>query len=225
MQRDGMVAADGFERTMRRSAGPHAVLGVDLEEAARLRPREDRLQVLGLEARPGQSRDRMRRKTRLRGFPLRMCGQVSSHMPSFSGARMVRLHRCHGAVFAVRQLDRRAGSALDKLPRVALEIDGRGALAGRAGARGAVVLALEGDAEALLLMGGHGGVHFRLGQRGSGREARKRARKGAGEDERGDGSFCRHWLAPNCGLALVGHTWTTRLVARTLLRLLTKMTR
>ena len=49
---------------MRRAAGAHVVLGVNLEEAARLRPREDRLQVLGLEACPGETRDGMRRKAR-----------------------------------------------------------------------------------------------------------------------------------------------------------------
>jgi hypothetical protein len=52
---------------MRRAAGAHVVLGVNLEEAARLRPREDRLQVLGLEACPRQSRNRMRRKAGRRG--------------------------------------------------------------------------------------------------------------------------------------------------------------
>src|SRR5271166_2463615 len=79
MQRKGMVAADGFERAMRRAAAAHVVLGVNLEKAARLPPRDDRLQVLGLEACPGQSRDRMRRKARLKGCPLRICGQVSVH--------------------------------------------------------------------------------------------------------------------------------------------------
>src|SRR5208283_3422975 len=79
MQRDGMVAADRFERAMGWAAGAHVVLGLNLEKAAGLRPREDRLQVLRLEACPGQSRDRMRRKARLKGRPLRMCGQVSAH--------------------------------------------------------------------------------------------------------------------------------------------------
>src|SRR5208283_255401 len=89
MQRKGMVAADGFERAMRRAAAAHVVLGVNLEKAARLPPRDDRLQVLGLEACPGQSRDKMRRKARLKGCPLRICGQVSVHRgPPFSRARM-----------------------------------------------------------------------------------------------------------------------------------------
>src|SRR5271165_6924080 len=156
MQRNGMVPADGLERPMRRAAGAHIVLGVDLEKAARLGSREDRWQVLGLEARPGQSRDRMRRKARLKGFPLRMCGQVSHHgrprFPAFACICCVGLHGRQRAVLAVRQHDRGAGSPLDELPGVALEIDGRGALAGRAGSGGAVVLSLQGDAEALLLV-------------------------------------------------------------------------
>src|SRR5271165_4882101 len=75
--RNGIVAVEDFERAMRRAARAHIVFGVNLEETARLRPREDRSQVLGLEACPGQSRDRMRRKAGLKGFPLRDCGQVS----------------------------------------------------------------------------------------------------------------------------------------------------
>jgi hypothetical protein len=56
VQRNGMVAANSLEGAMRRAAGARVVLGVNLEEAARLRPREDRLQVLGLEACGRQSR-------------------------------------------------------------------------------------------------------------------------------------------------------------------------
>ncbi len=77
MQRNSMVATDGFEGAMRRTAGAHVVLGVDLEKAARLWAREDRLQVLGLEARPGQALDWMRRKTGTRGVSLKICGQIS----------------------------------------------------------------------------------------------------------------------------------------------------
>ena len=150
---------------MRRAAGAHVVLGVNLEEAARLRPREDRLQVLGLEACPRQSRNRMRRKAGRRGFPLRICGQDSHHgcprFPALACMWRVGLHSRRRSVLAVRQRDRGAGSALDELPRVALEIDGRGTLAGRAGSGGAVVLSLQGDAEALLLVGGYRSGLFR----------------------------------------------------------------
>jgi hypothetical protein len=71
---------------MRRAAGARVVLGVNLEETATAR--EDRLQVLGLEASPRQSRNRMRRKAGRRGFPLRICGQDSHHgLSPFPGAR------------------------------------------------------------------------------------------------------------------------------------------
>jgi hypothetical protein len=45
-----MVAADRLQRTMRRSAGTHVVLGMDLEKAALLSFIEDRRQMLVLEA-------------------------------------------------------------------------------------------------------------------------------------------------------------------------------
>ncbi len=87
MQRNGVVATDGLEGAMRRTAGAHVVFGVDLEKAARLWAREDRLQVLGLEARSGQSIDWMRRKTGTRGVSLKICGQISHcACPPSSGA-------------------------------------------------------------------------------------------------------------------------------------------
>src|SRR5215831_20930569 len=49
MQRNRMVATDGFEGAMGRSTGAHVVFGMDFEKAA-LRPlREDRGQMLVLE--------------------------------------------------------------------------------------------------------------------------------------------------------------------------------
>src|ERR1700726_4096400 len=57
VQRNRMVAADAFERLMRRSAGAHVVLGVHLEEAGLRAFRQDGVQVLVLEAGPGPACD------------------------------------------------------------------------------------------------------------------------------------------------------------------------
>src|SRR5258707_1828523 len=97
-----------------------------------------------------------------------------------------------GAVSAARQLDAGAGSALDEFPCVALEVGGRGALAGRAGARRTVVLALQRNAEALFFMSRDGRISLGLCQRGSGSDRRERARDGTGEDKRIDSVSSRH---------------------------------
>src|SRR5258708_25161485 len=68
------------------------------------------------------------------------------------------LGRGQRAVLAARNHDVRARAAENELPGIALEIGGRGALAGRARAGGAIVLSLEGDAVALLLPGCRRGV-------------------------------------------------------------------
>ena len=57
-----------------------------------------------------------------------------------------------------------ASAVLNELPRVALKIDGRSALARCAGSRRAVVLTPQGDAEALFFVSGQGGLHLRLAQ-------------------------------------------------------------
>src|SRR5262249_25278320 len=114
-----------------------------------------------------------------------------------SGAAFMSLLRCpvvmgcsepsdrfERAVFAARQVDAGAGATLDELPGVALEIGCRGALAGRAGTCGAVVLTFQRNAEALLLVRGDGGIGFGLGQGTGGGNGRERGRDGAGEDER-----------------------------------------
>ena len=88
VQRNGMVAANSLEGAMRRAAGAHVVLGVNLKEAARLRPLEDRLQVLGLEACPRQSGNRMRRKAGRRGFPAQNMRSGLSWLSLFPGARV-----------------------------------------------------------------------------------------------------------------------------------------
>src|SRR5581483_7105887 len=55
MQRYRMIAAQGLQRAVRRPAGSHVVLGVDLEEAAMPFFVEDRREVLVLEAASGQA--------------------------------------------------------------------------------------------------------------------------------------------------------------------------
>ena len=59
---------------------------------------------------------------------------------------------------AVGKLNAGAGSALDEFPCIALEVGGRGALAGRAGPRRTIVLALQRNAEALFFMSRDGRV-------------------------------------------------------------------
>src|SRR5215469_11248621 len=58
MERNGMVAAHRLERAMRRPTRAHVILGMDLEEAARLWLRKDRCEMLMLEARAGESAGR-----------------------------------------------------------------------------------------------------------------------------------------------------------------------
>src|SRR4051812_20423959 len=100
--------------------------------------------------------------------------------------------RLKRALLAARQLDAGAGAALDEFPCIALEVGGRGALAGRARSGRAIVLAFQGDAEAFFLLGGDGRIALGLGQRSSSGQGRKCGRHGAGENERGHGKFGRH---------------------------------
>src|SRR5271170_2638089 len=183
VQRNGMVAANSLEGAMRRAAGAHVVLGVNLEEAARLRPREDRLQVLGLEACPRQSRNRMRGKQGAEASRSEYAGRTlimaCPRFPALTRMWRVDLHSRQRSVLAVRQHDRRAGPADDELPGIALEIDGGGPLTGRAGSGGAVVLSLERDAVTLLLVRSGSRLFFGLRQRRSGGERRQCARYGA----------------------------------------------
>lgn len=83
----------------------------------------------------------------------------------------------------VRKLDRRAGSRSDEFPGVALKIGGRSALAGGARASGAVVLPLQGDAEAFLFLGSDRRFAFSLCQRRGGCDGGERCRNGAGDDQ------------------------------------------
>jgi hypothetical protein len=57
VQREGVISSQSFQHAMRRSARTHVILGVDLEEAALWAFVEDFGEVLGLEARPGDTPD------------------------------------------------------------------------------------------------------------------------------------------------------------------------
>ena len=96
---------------------------------------------------------------------------------------------------ATRYVERGAGAALNKLPRVALEIDGRGALAGGSRAGGTIVLALQSNTVALLLMSRDGSTGFSLRQRCGGGHGRKRRGNRTGEQNRTHSSF-QHELSP-----------------------------
>ena len=56
MQRKRIAGADRLQPAMRRTALAHVGLGVDLEEAELVRPGENRLDMLGLEANTGPAR-------------------------------------------------------------------------------------------------------------------------------------------------------------------------
>src|SRR5262245_49185784 len=114
---------------------------------------------------------------------------LSCHRPFVARVRSDRLER---AVLTIRQFDAGARPALNELPCIALEIDGRGALARGARTGRTIVLALQGDAKALLLLGGDRRGDLRLRQRSGGGNRRERSRNGAGENERTDGIFYGH---------------------------------
>src|SRR5271156_4394813 len=73
-------------------------------------------------------------------------------------------------MLSARYFNARAGATLDEFPGVALEVDGRRTLAGRARSGRAVILTLQGNTVTLLLVGRRGGRTFRLGQWASARQ-------------------------------------------------------
>src|ERR1700722_181144 len=110
--------------------------------------------------------------------------------------RPLALGRGQRTVLAARNRDARASAAKNELPGIALEIDSRGALAGRARAGGAIVLPLEGDAVALLLSGGRRRVCFRFRHRRGGRKRCDRGRHGTGQKGRAHNSSYGHEVSP-----------------------------
>jgi len=106
------------------------------------------------------------------------------------------LSRGQRAVLATRNHDARASAATNELPGIALEISGRGALAGRARAGGAIVLPLEGDAVALFLPSSRRRVSFRFRQRRGGRNRCDRGRHSTGQKGRTHNSSYGHEVSP-----------------------------
>ena len=102
--------------------------------------------------------------------------------PAFAADLKFGLSGLQRTVATVRQDDAGARAVLHELPGVGLEIDRRGSLAGRARPSRAIVLALEGDAEALFFMCSDGGLPLGLCQWSSSRHRRKCRRHGAGKD-------------------------------------------
>src|ERR1700674_3586757 len=100
------------------------------------------------------------------------------------------------AFLATRNHNVRASAANNELPGIALEINGRGTLAGRARAGGAIVLPLEGDAVALLLPGSHRRVSFRFRQRRRSRNRCDRGRHSTGQEGRTHNSSYGHEVSP-----------------------------
>ena len=79
---------------------------------------------------------------------------------------LIGLQRGRRAGLAARYLDGSAGAVLDELPGIALEIHGRGPLAGRSWSCRTIILPLERYAEAFVLVGCGRGVHLGLRQGG-----------------------------------------------------------
>ena len=109
---------------------------------------------------------------------------------------LIGIQRGRRAGLAARYLDGSAGAVLDELPGIALEISGRGALAGRARAGGAIVLRLEGDAVALFLPSSRRRVSFRFRQRRGGRNRCDRGRHSTGQQGRTHNSSYGHEVSP-----------------------------
>ena len=112
--------------------------------------------------------------------------------PAFAADLKFGLSGLQRTVATVRQDDAGARAVLHELPGVGLEIDRRGSLAGRARPSRAIVLALEGDAEALFLMSGDGSIAFGLRQRGGKGDRSQRSRHSTGEDGRAHNGSHRH---------------------------------
>ena len=109
---------------------------------------------------------------RLRGCPARDSADLDTtlmtalHFPAYSTPTRgdLKLSRRERTGPAEWRPDAGASAVLNELPRVALKIDGRSALARCAGSRRAVVLTPQGDAVALFFVSGQSGLHLRLAQ-------------------------------------------------------------
>src|ERR1019366_2729998 len=158
--------------------------------SARMAFRCSCLKLVPAESATGKAGKRRRRSGRT--SPLRkMAFMVVSAL-----RQLLALSRGQRAVLATRNRDAGASAAKNELPGIALEISGRGALAGRAGAGGAIVLPLEGDAVALLLPGSCRRVRFRFRHRRGGRNRCDRGRHGTGQKGRTHNSSYGHEVSP-----------------------------
>src|SRR5262249_53284928 len=182
----------------------HIIFRMHLEEALVLPLVDDDLEMLVLEARPSQCGRGKRRKaaTRLRR-------QIPNAGHCVHGPRLrfpdygewLRLRR-HAAVLAAWNHDAGASAALNELPGVPLKVDGRSALARRAGTGGAVILPLEGDAVAFLLTRGDCSVPLGLRQRRCKGGRSYGCSDGAGQDRGGGFLFCGHMSVSRLGYVL-----------------------
>ena len=161
VQRKRIAFADRLEIAVGRPALAHVVLGMDFEEADIGLRLDDVPVVLGLEADAAAGRYGGRAG---HGG----CGRARRRAPLPLRRPLDRLERARPE----RRFGRLAASLLDIFPGIALVVGRRGSGAGRAFAGGAIVLALEGDAVALLHFGGLG---WRRGDAGDG------CRHGAGK--------------------------------------------
>ncbi len=113
-----MVTAHTLERVMRLSAGPHVVLGVHFEEATLVSLGQDCRQVLVLEARTGETPDRVRRKAE-RDRVLETAVLIIAFMAFLRFPALAAWRSNQTLQRAVRhrwQDDVRAGAALHELP-------------------------------------------------------------------------------------------------------------
>ena len=209
MQRERMVAAYRLERPVRRTACAHVVLGVDLEEAARLRPREDRLQMLRLEACPGRSRRSAAPESEAERCPARDVRLgLSSWSSPFSGRWRAASYWIY---IAVSEPCLPFGTSIEaQVPpwtnfhelawKSTVEVPWQVV----PGPAAQSFWPLSATPKHFSLWAADGGGLFRVGQRARRRPGRERARQGAGEDERGDGGSCRHYLLRIAGWPSLG---------------------
>src|SRR6266516_2303266 len=145
VERQGIALAQRGKLRMRRPASAHVILRVHLEEADWLRLDENGAKMHRLEA-DASTRRKFRGLAHVQH--LRQLGASNERraaaVPSFTKSRLDRLKRAH----AFWRLDRLARSLRNILPGIALIVGGRSPCAGGAGAGGAIVVALQRNAEA-----------------------------------------------------------------------------
>src|ERR1700757_1777521 len=202
-----MLASDALQRPMRRAAGAHVVFRMDFEEPSLRSILQNCREVLMLETRSGQSANRQswKAETVIPAYVLFLHDGVHCRLRFRRGS--LGLNRAQRTMLTARHFDARARSATDEFPGVALEVDGRRTLAGRARTGRAVILALEGDAVALLLVSRRGGCGLFFGERGGIRHRRHGGRDRGGQKGGTYDGLRGHAVSPKqvCGYALIEH--------------------